>query len=242
MIWKTFECLVNGYQVTASYSEENIKKIFLPLVYKLHALQRMKQNRILICLAAPPAAGKSTLVEFLCHLAKENGISSIQAIGMDGFHYPNNILQKERKNGILLKTIKGAPETFDVEKMRSALLRLKHENILWPIYDRNIHEPIKDYFMIDKDIVLLEGNYLLLDEEPYKGLKNIYDLSIFITADEEIVKHRLIHRKAKGGLSFDEATAFYNASDRRNVRRVLQHTSTADVTIKLDRDGLFHMQ
>lgn len=151
-------------------------------------------------------------------------------------------MEQERRDGMLLKTIKGAPETFDVTKMYEALLRLQHDNILWPIYDRNIHDPLEDCLIVDKDIVLIEGNNLLLDEEPYKKLKHLYDFSIYITTDEEVVRQRLIQRKAKGGLSYSEAVAFYNASDRKNVCRILRNTSEADITMKLDRYGLYHIK
>ena len=46
-----------------------------------------KQARILVMLAAPPGAGKSTLVSFLEYLAKDAvPEKAFQAIGMDGFH------------------------------------------------------------------------------------------------------------------------------------------------------------
>ena len=78
---------INGISFSASYSEQAVDEIFLPLLRKLTGLQKEKGRRILVLLAAPPGAGKSTLLSFLEHLADEHDdLGNIQAIGMDGFH------------------------------------------------------------------------------------------------------------------------------------------------------------
>ena len=82
-----FSTIINGIDVNASFSESNIQDLFFPLLQHLSALHSEKQRRILVMLAAPPGAGKSTLVSFLEHLAADAVPGkSVQAIGMDGFH------------------------------------------------------------------------------------------------------------------------------------------------------------
>ena len=61
---------INGIDVDATYSDKSIKEIFNPLLEHLTALQKEKGRRILVLLAAPPGAGKSTLVSFLQTLSE----------------------------------------------------------------------------------------------------------------------------------------------------------------------------
>ena len=83
-----FSSTINGIVVNASFSKESIKEIFIPLLKHLSSMCSGKQARILVMLAAPPGAGKSTLVSFLEYLAKDAvPEKAFQAIGMDGFHH-----------------------------------------------------------------------------------------------------------------------------------------------------------
>ena len=83
----TFQIEINGLPVTAGFSEENIEEIFLPLLKHLTKLQSGLGRRILVFLAAPPGAGKSTLAEFLKYLSENTpGVTPVTITGMDGFH------------------------------------------------------------------------------------------------------------------------------------------------------------
>ena len=55
----------NGIEIKATYSEDEINGIFIPLLGHLSDLQAHKNGRLLVMLAAPPGAGKSTLSSFL---------------------------------------------------------------------------------------------------------------------------------------------------------------------------------
>ena len=52
---------INGIDVDADYSDETIKNILEPLLLRLADMRKEKGRRILVMLAAPPGAGKSTL-------------------------------------------------------------------------------------------------------------------------------------------------------------------------------------
>ena len=56
--YREYSALINGIQVHARYTEENVRDIFLPLLRRLSAMQRKKERRILVMLAAPPGAAK----------------------------------------------------------------------------------------------------------------------------------------------------------------------------------------
>lgn len=237
---------MNGIDVDAHYSEQAISEIFLPLLEQLTQMQREKNRRILAFLAAPPGAGKSTLASFLEKLSKENeNLTELQAIGMDGFHRRQEYLVSHStiRDGkeIKMVEIKGAPETFDLDLFTDRIRQvLSGGSISWPAYDRHLHNPVENAIQIGSDIVLLEGNYLLLNEDGWRELKGYSDYSIFISADEKMLRDRLIDRKMKSGNERDKAESFVDFSDMANVRLCLEHSADADLMLCIDDTGDFH--
>ncbi|MBE5859872.1 MAG: nucleoside/nucleotide kinase family protein [Butyrivibrio sp.] len=233
---------INGIDVDANYSEKSIKEIFYPLLKHLTALQKEKNRRILVLLAAPPGAGKSTLVSFLQKMSEEDDeLTDVQAIGMDGFHRRQEFLTTHTtvRDGkeVLMVDIKGAPVTFDLELLCDRLKKLLETEVIgWPSYDRHLHNPVEDAITVKRDIVLLEGNYLLLDEEGWRELKELSDYTIFISADEELLRERLIDRKIKSGNSRDKAEHFVDYSDMANVRLCLKKSMKADLMLRVLED------
>ena len=235
--------VINGVAVQAQYSERATDGVFLPFLQKLTTLQKMKGQRILVMLAAPPGAGKTTLNTFLSRLSRERkGISPIQAIGMDGFHRRQAYLLSHRTvrdgKSIPMVEVKGAPETFDLEKLTEAIKKAASgENCPWPAYDRMLHDPVENAVTVDGDIVLLEGNYLLLDEDGWRDLKAFADYTVFLRADESILRARLIDRRMKTGVDRERAVRFVDFSDMPNVRLCLQKSLSADLRLALGPDG-----
>ena len=235
--------LINGIEVAARYSEQAVNEIFVPLLEKLTGMQRAAGRRILVLLAAPPGAGKSTLASFLERLSRERaGLCPVQAVGMDGFHRRQEYLLEHttERDGrtIRMVEIKGAPVTFDLEKLLSAVRRVAAgENCGWPVYDRLLHNPVEDAVTVDGEIVLLEGNYLLLDEDGWRELAAYADYTISVSAGEELLRNRLIDRKRHTGVAEDAAVRFVDFSDMPNVRLCLAKSVPADLRLRLDDLG-----
>ena len=228
---------INGIDVDAHYSPEAVEEIFKPLLLHLAKLRASKGKRLLVMLAAPPGAGKSTLVSFLEHLGKEMKLEyKVQAIGMDGFHRRQEYLSSHTMTvdgrEIPMVEVKGCPETFDLEKLRSRIEGVLEGTVnTWPSYDRHLHNPVEDAIKIDADILLLEGNYLLLDVPGWNSLSGFADYTVSITAAPDILRERLIDRKEKSGNSREKAEQFVDFSDMRNVRLCLEHTKEADLKL-----------
>lgn len=240
--WKEYLFKVNGFEMTAIYNEDTIQKVFLPLLKQLQRLQKEKKERIIVFMAAPPAVGKTTLCEFLEYLSKQDQeLTDIQALGLDGFHYHSDYINSHDAivlgEKVPMKQVKGCPETYDTEKLRQKLEHIKTEDILWPVYDRNLHDVVEDQIKVTQDIILIEGNWLLLKEEPWKTMQQYADYKILILAEEEMLKERLISRKEKGGLSREEAVAWYQNSDSKNVTRVLRDSLQGDLLLKVEEDN-----
>ena len=234
---------VNGIEVTAAYSERAVNELFIPLLKKLSEMHIIKGSRILAMLAAPPGAGKSTLLSFLEILAHEHqDIDDIQVIGMDGFHRRQEYLKTHyvTRDGrqIPMVDIKGAPVTFDLDKLTERVRNVSEGEICdWPVYDRMLHNPVEDVIRIDGNIVILEGNYLLLDEDGWRELHNYADYTISIRAGEDLLRERLIDRRMKTGVSGEAATRFVDYSDMPNVRLCLKKTMPSDMQLTVDSNG-----
>ena len=139
-----------------------------------------------------------------------------------------------------LRAIKGALETFDVhafiEKVRETRTATRPVN--WPVYSRIEHDVVSEGITIDAPVVLVEGNYLLLDEEPWRGLVELADCTVFLDADSSLLHERLVARKVRGGMGRDEAEAFFRGERRQeDVERVRRGSAAADVRLQVDATG-----
>lgn len=230
--------IINGLDIQAVFKDEDIEEIYIPLLKKLSDMQKKKGGRIIAFLAAPPGVGKTTLACFLQHLSENTeDVAPITAIGMDGFHHYQTYLDAHEtvRDGVTIPMakIKGAPITFDLDKLTEKVRELAKGNpCMWPDYSRVIEDSVEDVHNVTGNIILLEGNYLLLNEPGWRDLKKYADYTIRITAKEEDVRNRLIERKARSGNSSrEEAIKHVDYSDMYNFRLVANNSMPADLTL-----------
>ncbi len=231
---RTEHFTVNGLDIEAQFDPRDIDNIYAPLLRTLAALRNRCARRIVCFLAGPPASGKSTLCLFLERLGREMDLS-IQSVGIDGFHYPQDYLNRHFIGDVPLARIKGAPETYDVTALSALLARIDGD-IAFPIYDRRIHNPVPDAVKITGDIILLEGNWLLYDDAPWNELK--CDYSVFLALDDEAQLERIVRRKLAGGFSEAEARRMVYTNDRANIIRCMEHHVRADLNLRKCDNGL----
>lgn len=231
------ELTVNGLKIQAQYQNEEIENVHKPLLHMLAALQTVNpQRRTVVFLCAPPGTGKSTLTTFWEYLAQQDPeLPAIQTLPMDGFHHYNSWLDAHQ-----LRPFKGAPETFDVAKLTENLRQVVEGDCTWPQYDRQKHDPVEDALHVTAPLVIVEGNWLLLDDEKWLELASFCDFSIFIHAPAQILRERLISRKIAGGLTRQVAEAFYARTDGPNVERVLMNSRQANLIVEMTEEGLYH--
>ncbi len=183
------------------------------------------EGRFIAALAGPPAAGKSTLAAELAALIGKGA----KVVPMDGFHYDDAVLHARGA-----RDRKGAPDTFDASGFFHLLRRLKLEaEVAIPLFDRalEISRAGADIIGPQDKILIVEGNYLLLNESPWPTALPLYDLTIWIDVDEPDLVARLMDRWAGYGKSQAEAKAWIEGNDLPNIRRVVKGSGQADVVV-----------
>lgn len=182
-------------------------------------------QRQMIAVAGPPGVGKTTTAQNTQAALAARGMPA-GILAMDGFHLDNAILTERDLLGR-----KGAPETFDVGGLKSVLHRLQGEDeIAVPVFDRSLDKAIAAGALIRPEhrFVLVEGNYLLLDEAPWRDLKKFWALSVLVTAPLPVLEARLIDRWRQFGFNPEIARARADENDLPNAKRVLAMSSGAD--------------
>lgn len=230
--------MVNGLHVEAYYPDDEIESVHKPLLRRLATLHSTyPKRRTIVFLSAPPGTGKSTLTTFWEFLSREDpDLPEIQTLPMDGFHHYNVWLDAKG-----LRAYKGAPETFDVDKLAKNLRQLREGEGVWPQYDRQKHDPVEEAVVVTASIVIVEGNWLLRDDEKWRALAAFCDFSLFIDAPPDALRARLVARKLAGGLSLKDAEAFYARTDGPNVERVLRNSRPADLLLQMNEAGEYHL-
>ncbi len=194
-------------------------------------LSALPTGRHLVALAGPPASGKSTMANAIVEKLNANRDDRAAVIPMDGFHYDDQILEARGH-----RSRKGAPHTFDVGGLQHMLIRLKQRDekeVAIPVFDRDIEIARAGAAIVSQqvDIVVVEGNYLLLNEEPWSCLHNMFDLTVSIHVAEAVLRKRLTKRWEGYQLNGDQIYAKLEENDLPNGRLVLENSIVADFTI-----------
>jgi pantothenate kinase len=203
-------------------------------VLRLIEQKSAQKDRFMIAIAGCPGAGKSTISHYL-----HARLTDSKIVQMDGFHLANDIL----KNHHLLSR-KGSPDSFDVEGFSALLSRIKHKTtrthnhkdaIYAPLFNRELDASIGCAIEIkDSDkFILVEGNYLLLEQDVWRDLQPLFDLTLFLQVDESTLISRLTQRWLDLGLEPKTALDKVNLNDALNIELVKDNLIEPDVFVTL---------
>lgn len=188
-------------------------------------------SRLMVAIAGPPGAGKSTVADALALALNERMVDRpAEVVPMDGFHFDNAILDSRS-----MRDRKGAPETFDADGFVALLRRLRTEkgDIATPVFDRSIDLSRGSARIIraNQRLLIIEGNYLLLDRPVWCELAALFDLTVLLKPLIETIEQRLIQRWLDHGLEPVAAARRARGNDLANAHTVLSESRPADIVL-----------
>jgi pantothenate kinase len=188
-------------------------------------------ERRVVAIAGPPASGKSTLAETIEQAVNAQHPGRAAILPQDGFHFDDEVLIPRG-----WRARKGAPFTFDVGgllTMVERLIRDTGEEIAVPRFDRSLEIARAGARIVTPDVRLLvmEGNYLLLDEAPWTRLAGVFDVTALIRVSDPELERRLLERWRTAGLDAQRLRLQVYENDLPNARLVMAGSRTPDVEI-----------
>lgn len=235
---------VAGFRETVSISPAELVHGYGALMRLLRRANREAGRRIIVGLAGIPGSGKSTTTAVLAELWREALLEPpIAVVGMDGWHLTNAELDRRfyvapDGSTLPLRRRKGSPPSFDAVRLAEALRAIRNADheVRIPVYDRTRHEPIADAGLVPSEagIVLVEGNYLLLDEGPWADVYATLDLPIWLDVDPAACREGILARHIAGGMRPQEAADKYAENDLPNAQIAMSGRRRARWLIQCD--------
>jgi len=189
-------------------------------------------SREVIAIAGAPASGKSTIASRLNERLNELEAGSTALLPMDGYHYDDEMLVPRG-----LRPRKGAPHTFDVGGYASALKRIRANDEPWvavPRFDRDLEIARAGAIIIEHSVRLIvsEGNWLLLKDEPWPTLLPLFDHTVLVVADMETLTQRNRDRWVGYDYTEDMIREKLEGNDMPNARLVYERSAEPDWIIR----------
>ncbi|KAE9585548.1 putative phosphoribulokinase/uridine kinase, P-loop containing nucleoside triphosphate hydrolase [Lupinus albus] len=201
----------------------------------------------LVALAGPPGAGKSTLANEVA--SRVNKLWSEKAsstdtqiqpphvaivIPMDGFHLYRSELDA-MENPKEAHARRGAPWTFNPSRLLTCLKNLRtHGSVYVPSFDHGVGDPVEEdiFVNLQHKIIIVEGNYLLLEDGIWKEISSLFDEKWFIDIDIDKAMQRVLKRHISTGKPPEIAKQRVENNDRLNAEDIMKSMKNADIIIK----------
>jgi pantothenate kinase len=192
---------------------------------------------VLLGVTGSPGAGKTTLVQALAAALRDAppaGLTPgawVAHVPMDGFHLADSELHRLGRH-----RRKGAPDTFDAHGYLALLHRLRADEpstVYAPAFERDLEQPLAGAIPVAPAarLVLTEGNYLLLDADPWPAVAGALDEVWFCAPDDEIRLARLVARHVAFGKEPASAADWVRDVDESNARLVDASRARADLVV-----------
>jgi len=198
-----------------------------------HVLEQ-DSDRYLVGITGAPGSGKSTLSSELARRLNAQGRKTV-VVPMDGFHLDNAILDARG-----MRARKGAPETFDAPGFLRLIRALKTgDEVFGPVFDRTRDIAIAGAVAVPgtAKVVIVEGNYLMFDEAPWRDLANLWDMSARVNVPMPELRARLIQRWLSLNHSSAVATRRAEGNDIPNAQRVVDQALPCDFDLNGEPQG-----
>lgn len=187
--------------------------------------------RFLLGIAGSPGSGKTTLAAALVAELNTRRPGTAAAMPMDGFHLANATLDRLGRH-----EHKGAIDTFDGWGFLALLQRVRAETgltVFAPSFHREVDEGIAGEIAIEPEarVVVVEGNYLLVDDGPWARVRDALDEAWFCETPAATREARLVERHTRHGRTVEAATAWAREVDGVNAALIEATRGRADLVV-----------
>ena len=194
-------------------------------------LQRLQQHlatlaegqQFWIGLVGAPGSGKSTLAAWL----QQQLGAALLVIPMDGYHLSRQQLD-QLADPEQAYARRGAPFTFDAERCVAELQQARLCKQGWfPGFDHADGDPVAACYRLEPHhrLVLVEGNYLLLQDAPWDRLAaTVFDETWLLDIPLTVSNQRVWQRHCQLGLSAGQAQQRVDDNDGLNAALILQQS------------------
>lgn len=189
-------------------------------------------GRAIVGVAGSPGSGKTTLARSVARRANElAGAGTAVHLPMDGFHLANATLDALGRHDR-----KGAIDTFDGWGFAALLQRVLAETgnpVYAPAFERTVDEPVAGSVAVEPGtrLVVVEGNYLLVDADPWTRIPPLLAESWFVATPEEERMRRLVDRHTRHGRTPEAAEAWARDVDGANAVLIEASRPRADLVV-----------
>ena len=188
-----------------------------------------RAKRRILGITGAPGVGKTTYA--LAQVSRSGALAAY--VPMDGFHLADVTL-----TALGRLDRKGAPDTFDAWGYAALLRRLHDERdhvVYAPGFERHLEQPIAGAVAVppEADLVVTEGNYLLLDRPEWRAVREQLDEVVHLVTDDDVRRRRLVTRHVEFGKTFAEAEAWVARVDDANAALVEAAAHRADRIVEL---------
>ncbi|KAL1964924.1 hypothetical protein VTN77DRAFT_6277 [Rasamsonia byssochlamydoides] len=223
--------------------------------------QSHHKKRFLVAIAGPPGSGKTTIAKQVVrrlnaspagtHVPVNGNKQTAVLVSMDGFHLPRATLDQlpNREEAYIRR---GAPWTFDVDRFVAFMRELRgwadredddedNDKIIYaPSFDHEAKDPVEKGIQIHFSpsdaaaILVIEGNYLLLDEPGWRDVAALVDYRVFVDVDLNATRERVARRHVRAGIekTIEDGYRRVDRNDLLNGRLVQEKLIRPDVFIR----------
>ncbi|KAK8099718.1 uncharacterized protein PG998_012959 [Apiospora kogelbergensis] len=218
-----------------------------------------EDQRYLIAIAGIPGSGKTTLSQIVAdrlnarhatqhpeRAAAEGPVAAF--VPMDGYHLTRAQLSS-MPDPARAHARRGAEFTFDggaylrlIRALREPLVSGTGP-IRAPSFDHAVKDPKPDDIAIRPAhrVVVLEGNYLALDRDPWRAAARLVDQRWFVDVDFAVARARLVRRHVAAGIArdADEAGRRADENDLVNGEQIVrERVGTVDeIVVSREDEG-----